>query len=130
VAATASAGQVGHQRRAPIKPRDRSRVWPSVMSSARASAPGIHHLRHTNGFTLAQGGVHERVASTCSDMPNGRSTGKLYTNVSERVMGEAVPAMSHDAVDRIIGYTCGSRSGSRDRSEPHDAHDGDGAAGR
>lgn len=73
--------------------------------------------------------MHERVAQHVLGHSDSRSTGKLYTNVSERIMGEAVPAIS-DAVDRSIGYTSGSRSGSRDRSEPRDADDDDGAAGR
>jgi hypothetical protein len=104
-------------------------VWRCVTERAGVEHRGIHHLRHTYGTTLAESGVHERVAQQLLGHADSRTTREIYTYVSERMMDQAVQAIS-DAVDRVVGDASGSRSGSRDRPEPGDEGDGEDAAGR
>ena len=111
----------------PINQRN-IRIWRRVTGHAGVQHRGIHR-RHTYGTTLADSGVHERVAQQLLGHADSRTTREIYTHVSERMMGEAVQAFS-DAVDSVIGYTNGSSSGSRDRSKPRDPGDEDDDAGR
>lgn len=69
-------------------------------------------LRHTYGTTLAESGVHERVAQQLLAHAGSRTTREIYTRLSERMMDQAVQAIS-DAVDRVVGDASGSRSGSQ-----------------
>lgn len=108
----------------PINQRNMQCVWRRVTEHAGVVHRGIHHLRHTYGTTLAESGVHERVAQQLLGHADSRTTREIYTHVSERMMGEAVQAIS-DAVDSVIGNTNGSSSGSRDRSELRDPGDKD-----
>ncbi len=112
----------------PINQRNLSRVWRRVTERAGVEHRGIHHLRHTYGTTLAESGVHERVAQQLLGHADSRTTREIYTHVSERMMDQAVQAIA-DAVDRVVGDASGSRIGSRDRPAPRDGGD-EGAAGR
>jgi site-specific recombinase XerD len=113
----------------PINQRNLSRVWRRVTERAGVEQRGIHHLRHTYGTTLAESGVHERVAQQLLGHADSRTTREIYTHVRERMMDHAVQAIS-DAVDRVVGEASGSRIGSRDRPTPHDGGDDEDAAGR
>ena len=113
----------------PINQRNLSRVWRRVTERAGVEHRGIHHLRHTYGTTLAESGVHERVAQQLLGHADSRTTREIYTHVSERMMDHAVHAIS-EAVDRVVGDASGSRIGSRDRPEPSDGGADEDAAGR
>jgi integrase len=102
----------------PVNQRNMQRVWRRIIERADVEHRGIHHLRHTFGTTLAERGVHERVAQQLLGHADSRTTREIYTHVSERMMGEAVQAIT-DAVSDVVDSATdqkGSRNGSRSRS--------------
>lgn len=94
----------------PINPCNLSHVWRRVTERAGVEHRGIHHLRHTYGTTLAENGVHQRVAQQLLGDADSRTTREIYTHVSERMMDHAVQAIA-DAVDRVVGDASGSGLG-------------------
>ena len=107
--ATPTVGRSAAQYAADLAPRDRA---------AGVVHRGIHHLRHTYGTNLAENNVHERVAQQLLGHADSRTTREIYTHVSEKMMDDAVRAIT-DAVDGVIGERAaanGSRDGSLDRS--------------
>ena len=105
----------------PISQRNMQRTWRRATERAGVEHRGIHHLRHTYGTTLAENNVHDRVAQQLLGHADSRTTREIYTHVSEKMMGDAVRAIS-DAVEGVIGGRAaanGSSSGSRTQPEPY-----------
>jgi integrase len=116
----------------PISQRNMQRTWRRVTERAGVEHRGIHHLRHTYGTTLAEHGVHERVAQQLLGHADSRTTREIYTHVSEKMMGEAAQAIT-DAVADVIGHRAagnGSPAGSLDHDLADESRDDEDAAGR
>lgn len=108
----------------PINQRNMQRTWRRITERAGVEHRGIHHLRHTYGTTLAENGVHERVAQQLLGHADSRTTREIYTHVSEKMMGEAVQTIN-DAVERVIGTRPapnGSLNGSLDHKASGETH--------
>ena len=103
----------------PINQRNMQRTWRRITEQAGVEHRGIHHLRHTYGTTLAEHGVHERVAQQLLGHADSRTTREIYTHVSEKMMSEAAQAIT-DAVADVIGHRAagnGSPAGSLDHDD-------------
>jgi site-specific recombinase XerD len=115
----------------PISQRNMQRVWRRVTERAGVEHRGIHHLRHTYGTNLAEQGVHERAAQQLLGHADSRTTREIYTHVSEKMMDDAVRAIS-DAVEGVIGERAaanGSRNGSLDQDGGASSDEEDEVAG-
>ncbi|MGH8897552.1 MAG: tyrosine-type recombinase/integrase [Egibacteraceae bacterium] len=97
----------------PLSQRNVLRVWNRVLERAAVRHRGFHHLRHTYGTSLAERGVHERVAQELMGHADSRTTREIYTHTTKRMMDAAISAAA-DALDEVLEAASGSPIGSQD----------------
>jgi site-specific recombinase XerD len=89
----AAADALGH--------RNAHRSWTRIVKKAGVAHRGIHHMRHADGTTLAERGVHERVAQYLLGHADSRVTEEIYTHVTGTMLDQA--AASIDQADGCRG---------------------------
>jgi integrase len=101
----------------PMGHRNAHRAWTQILKRACVAHRGIHHMRHTFITTLAENGVHQRVAQQLAGHADSRMTKEVYTHVTDAMMRAAA-----EAIERVTDATVGSPGGSPDGNE--DPNDG------
>ncbi len=84
-----------------------------MVKRAGVTHRGIHHVRHAYVTSLAEQGVHERVAQQLAGHADGRTAHDVYPHVTS-TMAEGAAA----AVERAVGalYTGRGATGSKNGS--------------
>jgi len=95
----------------PLSQRNVLRVWNRVVERAGVKHRGFHHLRHSYGTSLAERGVHERVAQELMGHADSRTTREIYTHTTSRMVDAAAEAVA-DALDEVLDGASGSLIGS------------------
>lgn len=103
VISTRTGGPVGH--------RNAHRSWTRIVKAAGVPHRGIHHMRHAYGTTLAERGVHERVAQYLLGHADSRVTKEIYTHVTGTMLDQAAVAIDQAVTDVAADF--GSKNGSR-----------------
>jgi integrase len=116
----------------PVGQRNAHRSWTPIVRAAGVEHRGIHHMRHAYGTTLAERGVHERVAQYLLGHSDSRTTREIYTHVSDPMMDRAVEAITAAVEEANDGTddANGSRNGSRTARKRDGSTDESGGGGR
>jgi integrase len=112
----------------PVGQRNAHRSWTRIVKAAGVEHRGIHHMRHAYGTTLAERGVHERVAQYLLGHSDSRTTREIYTHVSDPMMDQAVEAIT--AAVEEANDDAAEANGSRAARNKRSSKDGRGGAGR
>lgn len=92
--------------------RNAHRSWTRIVRNAGVEHRGIHHMRHAYGTSLAEHGVHERVAAQyLLGHADSRVTKEIYTHVTGSMLDSAASAIDQ-AVTDIVNGARGSKNGS------------------
>jgi integrase len=95
----------------PVSHRNAHRSWTRILKNAGVGHRGIHHMRHAYGTSLAEIGVHERVAQYLLGHADSRVTKEIYQHVTGSMLDSAASAIDQAVADVVTGAR-GSRNGS------------------